>query len=116
MNHLSFSKMFQLVKFGILTKKFLDLQGSQPLCYSCLFGKAHRKGWRTKVDVRHGIRWYDDNNPGAGTSTDQLLSAKAGLVPQISGRLTGSRIWGANVMVNHFSNFISLPLMSSISG
>ena len=44
LNHLSFSEFFQLLKFGILPKKFLALQDSQPLCASCLFGKAHRKG------------------------------------------------------------------------
>ena len=55
LNHLSFSEMFQLVKFGILPKKFLALQDSQPLCASCLFGKSHRKGWRTKGYALHII-------------------------------------------------------------
>ena len=107
--------MFQLVKFGILPNKFLAFQDYQCLCASCLFGKAHRKGWRKKLYVRHGIRQDDDNKTGASTSTDQLVSAQAGIVYQTSIILTGSRIWGANVMVNHFSNFISVRLMSSIS-
>ena len=92
--------MFQLVKFGILPNKFLTLQESQPLCASCLFGKAHRKGCRTKGDSRHSIQRDNDNKPGAGTSTDQHVSAQAGLVTQTSGRLTGSCNWGANVMTS----------------
>ena len=78
--------MFQLVKFGILPKKFLALQDSQPLCDSCLFGKAHRKGWRIEGDGIHGTRRDDDNKPSAGTSTYQLVYAQAGLVPQTPGR------------------------------
>ena len=81
-----------------------------------MFGKANRKGWITKGDSRHGIRRDDDNKTGAGTSTDQLVSAQAGLVPQTSGRLTGSRIWGANLIADHFSNFIYVHLISYISG
>ena len=108
--------MFQLVKFGILPTKFLALQDSQPLCDSCLFGKVQRKRWRKKLDDRNNIRWDDDDKTGAGTSTYQLVSAQAGLVPKTSGRLTGSRILGDNVMVDHFSNVISVHLMSSISG
>ena len=105
--------MSQLVKFGILTK---TLQDSRPLCASWFFGKAHRKGWRTKGDGCHGKRRDDDNKPGAGTSTYQLVSAHAGLVPQTSGRLTRGRICGTNVMVDHFSNFIYVHLITSISG
>ena len=41
LNHLHFSEIFQLVKFGILPNKFLSFQDSKPLCASCLFGKAH---------------------------------------------------------------------------
>ena len=81
-----------------------------------MFGKVHRKGWITKVDGRHGIRWDDDDNPGAGTSIDQLISTQSGLVPQTSGRLTRGRICGTNVMVDHFSNFIYVHLITSISG
>ena len=106
--------MFQLVKFGILPKKFLALHDSQPLYTSCLFGKAHRKGWKTKGYGRHIIRRGGDNKPDTGTSTDQLVSSQAGLVPQTSGRLTGSRIWVADVMIDCSVNFISVHLMSSI--
>ena len=90
------------------------MKESQPLCASFLFGKSHKKGWRTNGEVRYGIRRDDDNNPGASTSTDQLVSAHAGLVPHTSGRLTGGRVCGTNVMVDHFSNLISVHLMNSI--
>ena len=63
------------------------------------------------------IAYYkdDDNKPGAGTSTDQLVSAQAGFIPQTYGRITGGHILGDNVMVDHFSNFVSVNLMTSIS-
>ena len=114
LNHLYFSEMFQLVKFGIFPKKFLAFKDYKPLRAYWLFGKSHRKWWRTKGYVRHGIKYDDDNTTGADTSTDQLVSAQSGLVPQTSGRLTGGRIWGANVMVDQFSNFISVHLINSI--
>ena len=91
---LVFPEMFQLAKFGILPKKFLALQDSQPLCVSCLFGKALRKGWIIEEDGRRDIQRDDDNKPGAGTSIDQLVSDQVGLVPQTSGILTGGCIWG----------------------
>ena len=41
LNHFSFSEMFQLVKIGILPKKFLALQESQPLSDFFVFGKSN---------------------------------------------------------------------------
>ena len=107
--------MFQLVKFGILSKKFLAFQDYKPQFASCLFSKTHIKGWITKGDGCHVIRQDDDNRTSYGTLTDQLVSNQSGLVPQTSGRLTGGHILGANVMVDHFSNFVSVNLMTSIS-
>ena len=69
-----------------------------------------------KGDVRHGIRRHDDNKTCSSTSTDQLVSAQVGLVPQTSGKLTGNLIWGSNIMFDHFSNFISVHPMSYIPG
>ena len=112
--NLFLSEMFQLVKFIIFPKKLIALKESQTLCASFLFGKSHKKGWRTNGDVRYGIRQDDDNNTGAGTSTDKLVSTQEGLVPQTYGILTGGRSWGANVMFDHFSNLISVHLMTSI--
>ena len=52
----------------------------------------------------------------AVTSTDQFVYAQAGLVPHTSGRFTGGSNWGANVIVDHFSKFISVHIMTPISG
>ena len=101
-----FQKCFSwwnLESFPINSSLFRTLN---PLCASFLIDKAYRKRWRTKGYGWHGIRRDDDDNTGAGTSTYQLVPAQAGLVPQSSLILTGSRIWGVNVMVDHFSNLM----------
>jgi hypothetical protein len=43
-------------------------------------------------------------SPGARASTDQLVSAQPGLIPQISGRLTHQRVDEATVFVDHCSD------------
>ena len=46
LNHLSFKRMFQLAKQGLLPKKIL--KANIPICPACQYGKMHRKPWRTK--------------------------------------------------------------------
>eukprot|EP00957_Ditylum_brightwellii_P125910 9598309-Ditylum_brightwellii.AAC.1 len=50
-----------------------------------------RKPWKSKASSK-SIYHDKDNQPGAGTSTDQIISGQPGLVPQISGCLTSRRI------------------------
>lgn len=46
---------------------------------------------------------------------DQIVSAQPGLVPQMSGKLTRERIWGATCFVDHVSDFIYVHLMKSLT-
>ena len=57
---------------------------------------------------------YD--HPGAAVSTDQIISAQLGLVPQVSGTLTNEHITAVTVFVDHHSDFTYSVLMTSCSG
>eukprot|EP00957_Ditylum_brightwellii_P154073 11725837-Ditylum_brightwellii.AAC.1 len=82
-----------------------------------MFGQAHNKPWRTKSKSSKKKIWRDtDDAPGKGTSTDQLISHQPGLAPQVSGRLTRAGVVGATVIVDHFTNFVYIYLMHSLSG
>eukprot|EP00986_Skeletonema_menzelii_P004558 scaffold1561_cov129-Skeletonema_menzelii.AAC.11 len=111
--HMPFSQMYKLAKLGFLPKRFLKC--TNMLCISCQFGKAHRRPWRTKGTTSSGIRKKTEKRPGDGTSVDQIVSAQAGLMPQMAGELTSSRIWGATVFVDHVTDYVYCHLMSALS-
>ena len=87
---------------------------SLPICASCLFGTAHKRPWRTKSKISYPIQKESDMSPGARASTDQLVSAQPGLIPQISGRLTHQRVNGATVFVDHCSDHVYVYLMRDL--
>ncbi|KAL7460109.1 hypothetical protein ACHAXS_000576 [Conticribra weissflogii] len=62
----------------------------------------------------HPIRSKEHDQPGDCTSTDQMVSAQPGLVPQMTGFLTNERIWGATLFVDHASDWTYGHLMSSL--
>eukprot|EP00957_Ditylum_brightwellii_P144613 11016089-Ditylum_brightwellii.AAC.2 len=74
-----------LCRLRILPRKLLKLfeDNNIPLCACCVFETSHQKPWRTKSSKK-SIRHEDDNQPGAGTSTDQMISGQPGLAPQLS--------------------------------
>ena len=47
-------------------------------------------------------------------STDQIVSAQPGLVPQMSGYLTSDQIWGITLFVYHTTDYTYGHLMHSI--
>eukprot|EP00978_Attheya_sp_CCMP212_P006292 scaffold14257_cov69-Attheya_sp.AAC.1 len=116
LNHMPMKQMMRLAERGQLPQKFLQLEARHPFCASCSFGQASKRNWRPKGDNNHGtVRREEDTNPGDCSSTDQLISAQAGLVPQLSGRLTHQRIWAATIFVDHVSHFAHAHLMRSVS-
>ena len=68
-----------------------------------------KKGKRTNP-----TRSKDDVNPGDCVSTDQIVSAQPGLVPQTSGNLTSNQIWGITLFVNHGTDYTYDHLPRSI--
>ena len=82
------------------------------MCPWCIFGKQHRKPWRSSKK-RVQIRRDDDTDPGMCTSTDQLVSAWGGLIPQRTGKLMSAKYVGATVFVDHFSDYVYVHLMKA---
>jgi hypothetical protein len=103
---------------GVLPKrleKCFNEHHSKIVCISCQFGKAHRRPWRTKGSPGGSIRKASEQNPGDGTSVDQIVSAQPGLVPQMAGALTSDRIWGATIFVDHVTNYVYCHLMKALN-
>ena len=113
LSHLPFPAMIVLAEKGKIKKKYAKLKHRLPICMSCIFGKAHRKPWRSKGS-KGSIRKESDNAPGKCVSMDQLVSAQPGLIPQMAGFLTNLRIWGATVFVDHFSDYVYVALMRDL--
>ena len=66
LNHLSFKRMFELAKQGLLPKKIL--KANIPICPSCQYGKMHHKPWRTKGNHQKASRVA--TKPGQIVSVD----------------------------------------------
>ena len=82
--------MAALGKHGI-RKKLAKVKDRVPTCISCTFGMSHKRPWRTK-GTPGTIRKEEEINPGDCVSIDQIVSAQPGLIPQISGFLTDTRL------------------------
>jgi hypothetical protein len=91
--HLPFTIMLHMAKLGFLPRCFLKLRNDLPPCLSCLFGQSHCQPWRHKGSSTGAtLRGVDITHPGQKISTDQLVSAQPGLIPQEKGSLTRARI------------------------
>ena len=113
--HLSFDKLFKLVKLGLLPKSLLGCEETRPICLECQFGAAKRRPWRHKGKKSGTIRKDSEKKPGDGVSVDQIVSAQPGLIPQMSGFLTSDRLWGATTFVDHVSDYVYVHLMKNFS-
>lgn len=114
LNHLPFHIMKDLAKQGILPK-LLSKVKIFPTCAACLYGKLHKRRWRT-TKVSNSIRKDHENFPGGCVSVDHLQSHQPGLVPQQVGILTHERIVGAVVFTDHFSNYTFTYLVPDLTG
>ena len=113
--HLPFRRIFMLAERGYLPKSLLKCRDNTPLCVACQFGAAHRCPWRVKGKRSGSIRRDNEVNPGNGTSIDQIISSQPGLIPQMSGFLTGERIWGATTICDHVSDYVHCHLMKNLT-
>ena len=101
LGHCSFLQLKQMAEQGIIPRKLAKVP--PPKCPSCLYGKAHRKPWRThKIDPK--IK--PTTVLGAVVSIDQLESPVPGFVPIAKGQPTVRRYRGASVFVDHVSDFM----------
>ena len=100
LRHTSFAKLQELAKQGIIPKRLANVP--PPKCPSCLYGKAHKKPWRThKIDAKIKPSIIS----GAVVSIDQLESLIPGFVPITRGQPTTSHYRGASVFADHASGF-----------
>jgi len=115
LNHLSPRKMTEMVKAKLLPSKLLKCE--PPLCPSCLFGKATRRSWRVKPNLKGTpSKLRNHTLPGQCVSVDQLESTTPGLIAQMKGWLTKKRYKVATIFVDHFSGLSFLNLQTSTSG
>ena len=106
--------MLCLAQKGVLPKKFVKLKQDLSPCASCLFGKQQQCPQITMGSSSICKDHHD--HPGAAISTDQIISAQPGLIPQASSILTNECITAVTVFVDHFSDFTYSLLMTSCSG
>ena len=110
LGHTSFAQLQELAKQGIIPKKLANLPVQK--CPSCLYGKAHKKPWRThKVDAK--IK--PSTIPGAVVSIDQLESPIPGFVPIARCQPTTCRYRGASVFADHASGFTYVHLHQAMT-
>ena len=106
--HLPFPRMEWLAEKGVIPAKFSKM--NYPLYPWDIFGKRYRELWRSSKK-RVQIRRDDETTPGMYSSTDQLVSAQGGFMPQRTRKLMSARYAGATVFVDHFSDYVYVHLM-----
>ena len=99
LNHLSFKRMVQMAKQGLLPKKIL--KANVPICPACQYGKMHRKPWRTKGNPSKPSRVVTE--PGQIVSVDQLESPMPGFIAQLKGTPTKQGYKYTTVLVDQYS-------------
>ena len=110
LGHTAFAQLQELAKQGIIPKNLANVP--PPKCPSCLYGKAHKKPWRThKVDPK--IK--PSTIPGAVVSIDQLESPIPGFVPIARDQPTTSCYRGASVFADHTSGFTYVHLHQAMT-
>lgn len=110
LGHLPFAQLDSLSEQGILPRKLAKIKS--PKCPGCIYGKAHRKPWRTKAQPKSIKR---AEKPGDCVSVDQLQSPVPGFVPIAKGSPTLSRYNGATVFADHASGLTYVHLQYSLS-
>ena len=114
LGHLSFDTLIKFAKVGIIPRHLANIE-KFPLCPSCIFGRAHKRPWRSNAPPGT-IRHPKTDKPGSCVSVDQIVSGQLGLVPQGTGALTGERIKGATVFVDNCTSFRYVHLMRRLDG
>ena len=112
--HMPNHRLIQLSKERVIPHCVSALKDKPPIYASCCFGRAHKRPCLTKCKHTNTIQYKDDVNPGDCVSTDQIVSAQPGLVPQTSGNLTSNQIWGITLFVNHATDYTYGHLPRSI--
>ena len=113
--HFPFRILFRLSRKLLLPKQFIECRNKPLFCIAYQFGQAHYRPWQTKCKKGRYICKTDHKGPGDGITVDKIISAKTGLIPQMSGFLTNKRLWGCTTFVENKSDYVYVRLMWSLS-
>lgn len=109
-NHAPMRKLQELARQGILPMRLSKCP--TPVCTACLYGKATKRPWRTKLSNNKSDSLPAEES-GDVVSVDQLDSPTPGLVAQITGILTTKRYTCATVFVDHHSGLSYVHIQQS---
>ena len=85
----------------------------RPVCAQCLYGKAHKRPWRTKgkkISTIRRERLATDPPNGITCSTDTFVSSVPGLIPQSTGIMMNTKYTAGTVFAEHDSNMCHVHL------
>lgn len=110
--HISFKKLREMAKQGIIPKNLINQP--PPVCSACAYAKAHKKPWRSKPSKK-----FDSNEaptvPGQVISVDMLVSPIPGLIAQMTGFITKQRYRYATVYVDQATGYGYVYLQQTAS-
>ena len=109
--HISFSKLQEMARQGILPKKLAHCK--IPSCSACLYGKATKRAWRSKLGKQTTEK--KTLKPGEVISVDQMVSPVPGLIAQMVGFLTRQHYKYATVFVDQASRMGFVYLQKTCS-
>jgi len=111
--HLSFHKLQEMAKQGILPKRLSKCK--IPACSACLYAKATKRKWRDKTAKAGSSQIEATTRPGQVVSVDQLVSPTPGLIAQMTGFLTTKRYKYATIYVDQYSRLGYVYLQKTAS-
>ena len=104
LNLCSFKYLLRLYRRIITPKNLSQVKKLTPYL-NFLFGRYHRRPWRTKSKcLSRSIIKPSETRPGSMTSIDQMVSSQPRFTPQVTVSLTHARFWEANIFVYHYSD------------
>lgn len=110
LGHISPKCIQQMAKMGMSPSRLAKCQ--IPKCSACLYGKATKCPWRSKVP-RNQIKDPPPSIPGQLIYIDQLISPTPGLIAQMTGKPTVLRYTCATIFVDHVSDLTFIHLQKS---
>jgi hypothetical protein len=113
LGHISFQKIRQMAKDGLVPKKFLKCR--IPMCASCMYGSATKRPWRTKQPINQIQHRRNIIGPGDCISVDQFESPVPGMIAHIKGKPTIARYKVGTVFVDHFSDIMYVHFQKTSS-
>ena len=101
--HISPKKIVQMAKNGVLPAKLAKCK--VPICTACLYGKAIKRGYKSKESEQEKLEKYKASQPGEVVAVDMMTSPTPGLVAQMAGFLTSKRYKHMTIFVDQATGY-----------